>query len=259
MEILCSYLRENTKQKVTVVRGGTETIREDVQMALTIIGRRNKKQIDIEEDIHFRIDLQDCHLEYAVLSDALFDEAILNRSKLNHADFRFARLNNAEMKSTELKYAKFNDAEMNHAELDGAFLNNAVLNGAVMHGASLEGSELIDAQLCSTELIGATLNNANLFRAVLNRTIVSNKTDFREAEFDDVQISCMDFVEANISDGQLNEMFGDETVILASHTRPMHWPDMILDWIDFDTEYKKWVDDPEGYKFDRSLYEPDTD
>ena len=43
---------------------------------------------------------------------------------------------------------------------------------------------------------------------------------------------------------------------VASHTRPMHWPDMILDGIDFDTEYKKWVDDTEGYKFDRSLYEP---
>lgn len=87
----------------------------------------------------------------------------------------------------------------------------------------------------------------------------NSKTVFDQTKFSGVNAHFVDFSAVLISNTQLNDMFGDASVTLASHhNRPDHWPDIVLDWADFYTEYKKWMEDPEGYKFDRSLYEPNT-
>ncbi|MDZ7709275.1 MAG: hypothetical protein U5K36_03645 [Roseovarius sp.] len=50
---------------------------------------------------------------------------------------------------------------------------------------------------------------------------------------------------------QVNAMFGDASVILPEGVeRPAHWPDWELLHFGehgFDTQWRKWQDDPEGY------------
>lgn len=76
MEILCVYLRGNTKAPRLNNRGFAILPREDVQMALTVIGRRDVAKIELESRANFRIDLSNCHLEYSNLSGANFNGAM---------------------------------------------------------------------------------------------------------------------------------------------------------------------------------------
>jgi hypothetical protein len=103
MEILCAYIRENTKEEL-------EKPREDIQRALTVIGRRSEKAIAMEPN--GLIDLRGTHLD--------------------HADLRGARLPNAQLRG---------------AQLNGAYLYNAQLNGADLYLARLNEANLIGAQL----------------------------------------------------------------------------------------------------------------
>ncbi len=173
MEILCVYLRENTKAPRLNKRGFAIRPREDVQMALTVIGRREFEKIQLETTANFRINLIGCY---------------------------------------------FNKANLSNAKLNGAKLNLAVLNDAELNGA----------------------------------------TDLSHTDLSQVCVRNVDFTDVTISEKQLCEMFGDTSVILGPHEAPPKWPDIEISIRDFDNEFKKWVDDTEGYKFDRALYEHKT-
>ena len=127
MEILCSYIRENTKED-------REKPREDIQLALTVIGRRSDRQRAMERD-------------------GLID---LGHTKLSGADLRKAQLSNAWLNDTKLQ---------------GAYLSGAELQGAYLSGAELQGANLVNADLQNVRCLGDAFLHGALVQALDFNTI----------------------------------------------------------------------------------------
>ena len=217
MEILCAYIRENTKEK-------RERPREDIQLALTVIGRRSEKAITMEP--WGLIDLRGTHLD--------------------HADLREARLPNAQLTG----------AQLNEANLYGAELNRAYLIAAQLNGADLIKAQLNEAYLSWAQLNGANLSEAQLNGANLSEAQLNGAEYLTEAELRGVLVADLDFTDVTITREKLHEMFGDASVILpdALQPAPTHWPTVVLGLGDAFPEWKRWLEDPDGYVFDPTRY-----
>ncbi len=116
MEILCAYVRYNSPKD----DGGKEQghLREDLQTAITIIGRRDrwqdgKKHLEKEIKQKYKIDLCKCNLR--------------------RADFADANLSNASLIGANLRGASFISAELSYAWLDSANFKGAELHKAYAH------------------------------------------------------------------------------------------------------------------------------
>ncbi len=114
------------------------TIPRDIQLALTVIGRRNTDQDE---------------------SDGLLD--------LSHTDMRGANLDQANLELTNLYQVNLSQANLCGANLSGAILSAANLSGANLTGANLSGAILSAANLSGANLAGANLEQANLYLANL--------------------------------------------------------------------------------------------
>lgn len=185
MEILCAYVRKNAGPP----RPASEEIREiyakhwplltdnmkkklmahecewkplfvDVQAALTVIGRRSKKQRDWEKQKRneadgigkdaFRLDLSACHLATITIAGLHFERAIfsgscLERAVLMYAHLEGARLGRAHLEGVRLHGAHLEDAFLYETHLEGAWLEGAHLEGAWLPEAHLEGAFLVAA------------------------------------------------------------------------------------------------------------------
>ncbi len=113
MEMLCAYVRYNSRWKDRAV--DASSLREDIQTALTIIGRRErwaegKKHIKKERRQGYRIDLRYCDLYGAQLSFTNLRNARFDGSTLNSADISHANITDASFNNTELAYTKFHRA-----------------------------------------------------------------------------------------------------------------------------------------------------
>ncbi len=116
MEILCAYVRYNSPKD----DGGKEQghLREDLQTAITIIGRRDrwqdgKKHLEKEIKQKYKIDLCKCNLR--------------------RADFADANLSNVSLIGANLRGASFISAELSYAWLDSANFKDATLYKAYAH------------------------------------------------------------------------------------------------------------------------------
>jgi len=207
MEILCAYIRENTKEEL-------EKPREDIQRALTVIGRRSEKAIAMEPN--GLIDLRGTHLD--------------------HADLRGARLSNAQLRGAQL-----NGAYLYNAQLNGADLYLARLNEANLTGAHLNKARLPEARLNEANLIGAQLNGSFGLRFAELRGAWARHLDFTDVTIPREQLHEM-FGDASVI---LPE---------ALQPPPAHWPTVDLFWFDARDEWKSWLQDPDGYVFDPTRY-----
>jgi len=300
MEILCSFIRENTKgieddpinrmaifaKNYKIPNEPWETRpdlhvfqynqanhelpalpkppREDIQLVLTVIGRRSEKAIAMEP--WELIDLRGAYLVRADLRGARLPNAQLNGAQLNGANLSEAQLNGADLRDAKLNKAKLNLAHVNGAQLDGAQLNEA---------------DLVKAQLNKAHLIRAQLNKAKLHYAHLNRAVLTKaefnwaslyKTQLNEADLTGARLNGsiglqfaelrgawakqLDFTDVTITREKLHEMFGDASVILpeALQPAPAHWPTVDLFWRDARDEQNRWLEDPDGYVFDPTRY-----
>ena len=126
MEILCSYIRENTKED-------REKPREDIQLALTVIGRRSDRQRAMERD-------------------GLID---LGHTKLSGADLRKAQLSNAWLNDTKLQGAYLSGAELQGAYLVNADLQNVrCLGDAFLHGALVQALDFNTIPIAAEQVQG---------------------------------------------------------------------------------------------------------
>ena len=119
MEMLCSYIRYNSPRKTKTTKQGNP-LREDIQTALTVIGRRGvsasgKKSLAKEAAQRYRMDLQECDLRGAILSRANLRGARFWNSNMNHATFDNADLSNAWFDDAILNDAWFGNAKMDRA------------------------------------------------------------------------------------------------------------------------------------------------
>ncbi|MDF1873423.1 pentapeptide repeat-containing protein, partial [Vannielia sp.] len=210
MEILCAYIRQNAPASEAApwpeleMKEGEDdgpleadrddrrrafyeaqeetyrhlTIRDDIQTALTVIGRRSAKQRALEAEANgnktgFVFDIP---CPEPNLPDDEHDPKALNayeadleawKTKLNtyhgyRLDLRKANLRGADMAGLELNGARFDSAVMQGATLREARLQGASLWGAQLQGADLEAARLQGAHLWAAQLQGADLEAARL-------------------------------------------------------------------------------------------------
>ena len=136
MEILCAYVRYNSPRTYETDKADRSfPLREDIQAAITIIGRREKwpecqKRMDIEEEREYSINLTNCYLHAINFSDVNLHNALFDG-----ADLRYALLFNADM-----RFASFFGTDLRNACMDEADMSGVHIKGAEMKGAEMENA-----------------------------------------------------------------------------------------------------------------------
>ncbi|AFY32441.1 pentapeptide repeat-containing protein [Calothrix sp. PCC 7507] len=195
MEILTAFIRENTpihgqeapkeedsspisfgkQNSPTDLHSYNESpkIRTDIQVALTVIGRRNSLQdrenqkLDLRKTDIRRADLLGANLEQADLRESDLSGADLRGSNLRRADLEGAKLSGSILYETNLFQANLHQANLSWANLNRANLCGANLRAVNLYGASLRAANLQGANLYKANLQQATLKVANLSGAKL--------------------------------------------------------------------------------------------
>lgn len=200
MEILCAYVRHNAPaspapddlEKLTLPR-------DDIQVAITTIGRRNGDQIALERAVKtpdgrgYRLDLR---------------RTCLQQVDLNNLNFSVAQLEDAKLQGADLMEAK-----LQRAYLIGAKLQRADLDWAELQGAYLDWAELQGAHLWEAKLQGADLRGAKLQGAYLRGTIIDADTSLDPTSLKGAGLRRVDF--SNIENPKLlADAFGDASVTL---------------------------------------------
>jgi uncharacterized protein YjbI with pentapeptide repeats len=199
MEILCAYIRQNAPapaedywpelemkdsedegpleadwvDRLNAFRKAQEeakaklSIREDIQTALTVIGRRSTKQRrleagrGVEAPVPFDIPCPD----YDGPKEN-HDYAALHVYRVNLNTW-LAALKCFEGYRLDLRGANLRGADLSDADLNGALVIGTYLQGADLSRARLQGSDLMDARLQGADLGLAQLQGAFLRTAQL--------------------------------------------------------------------------------------------
>jgi hypothetical protein len=181
MEVLCAYVRENAwigppieaekkegGERAETVEAEEKEIkpRVDIQAALTVIKRREKReepgQVDLREANLRRTNLQEANLRGAYLQRAKLQRAILTEANLLGARLNWADLRGADLRGAKLQRASLEGANLEKANLMEAKLQRASLAGAILQRARLGGARLAKAFLFSADLRRADLRRADL-------------------------------------------------------------------------------------------------
>ncbi|MEP4031946.1 pentapeptide repeat-containing protein [Roseibium polysiphoniae] len=154
MEILCAYVRENSR-----VEGLTPAdeiierpdVRSDLQVAITVLGRRSDRQMAKERSSKFRLDLQGSDLSGVDFSGGDFSAAKFHRCRLEASIFVDCHLSATQFFGSLLNYSDFARANLEGTRFDGATINkpipsnggmNLILALANIYGATFIGSDI---------------------------------------------------------------------------------------------------------------------
>ena len=179
MHMFCAFVRNPPKDDILdtpVVIGGEAMplrIREDAQAALSAIGQRNARQIELENEEGFRVNLRAANLR-----NGDFRRCLLDRANLSWADLANADLESARLVGADLTCADLSDAHMRGANFRGSICGLARISGAKAHDANftkadLDGTIWYGAELENASLSYATLRGADLTSATLSGTDIS--------------------------------------------------------------------------------------
>jgi hypothetical protein len=219
MEYLAAFIRANAPRKEEE-QGEEERspkISEDIQAALTVIGRR-----DSHKDLgNQRLDLS---------------ETDLRGTNLNGANLQGVNLNGANLREVNLIAANLEGATLKRANLEGAImhkanLRRANLEEATLRGADLDMTDLQEADLWSTNLQRTRLRRANLQRAKLLRANLQgaflSDIDWQGAALPGVNLQGADLRGAkNLAPGELEDTDGDSKAASSlpeTVKAPEHW------------------------------------
>ena len=114
--------------------------RDDIQVALTVIGRRSEERIAAEKRIHYRLDLRKANLGKADLRECSLQRARLNGARLEGADLSGAKLEEVDLSEANLKGTTFRKAMMASANIENGRLELADLKEAQMKGVNLNNA-----------------------------------------------------------------------------------------------------------------------
>ena len=211
MEILCAYIRENAPASNSNSPLRSDKPRTDIQIALTVIGRRSDKQVAIESIKGYKFDLSRVSLQGASIIGT-FNKASFSGSNFERALF-----------DGNFDHANFSEAILSEATLSGMKFCNVDFSSSKLGFAKLNGSKFKDIHFKSTDFNSAKLDLA-AFQNVSFRL-------FQETE------------NYNLTQDQIDSMFGDDTVRLPKGlNKPEHWPKEKLGER-FDDAYDKWFGD----------------
>lgn len=256
MEILTAYIRENAKAKDAPKLpeppeytpddhdGWTKALkewrnthdkaltdirpREDVQKALSVIGRRSPAQRLAEArwqnpdpNAHFVFDdppppypdmPADNHdpKKHAIWAENHSDwRYTLKGSSSYRIDLRRTNLCGADLAGLHLAGAKFDWAQMQGASLYGVQMQGASFDWAKMQGARLFGAQMQGATLDWAEMQGAWINAAEMQGASLNGALMQGarlgKAQMQEASLEESQVQGARLVGTQMQGAQLNQ------------------------------------------------------
>lgn len=155
IDILASYVRQNAPIPPEDERSNGDKVRQDVQTAVTVIGRR--KLVEGEP----KLNLTHVYLPNVDLTEADLIEANLTRAHLNNANLVNANLTEARLHHTNLTRAKCLGANLTKAQCLGVNLT-----GAQCIRVNLTGANLINSNLTGAPINGSNLTGTNLWMAI---------------------------------------------------------------------------------------------
>jgi len=210
-------------------------LRTDIQVALTVIGRRNSQPEQENQKLDLRnidirgadlleanlsgadlrgadlsgadlrgVDLSGADLESAKLSRSILYEANLFKANLREANLCLANLNRANLCSVNLRSANLSGASLRAANLQGANLYKANLQQATLKVANLSGAKLFLANLCGAKLGKANLHMTGLIGANLHGANL-NGANLCGANLNAAKLQQTEVFFANLSQASLTE------------------------------------------------------
>lgn len=277
MEILCAYIRQNAPDTLAqplpeewqnafeasetdsnsmpsahIVQQWARSLpkpREDIQVTLTVLGRRTLRQIALEgrrnaegKWIGYRLDLRSTCLQNAHMSAGRFEHARFNHAQmqgvnLSQALTQAADLREAQMQGANLVKARMQGAVVLQVQMQGADLSEVRLSKTDLRGLRARAANLSNAELQEADLSHAKLQNAKIWKANLQlvKFVRSNcyRADFSGSKMQGVymrqiktlfsvggdnfrgaSLRFVDLSKASVSQAQLDELFGDRYVKL---------------------------------------------
>jgi uncharacterized protein YjbI with pentapeptide repeats len=170
----------------------------DIQAIATVLRRRTRNFLHGEDRLNlYNTNLSGVDLFGASLRSANLWDTNFSGTGLISADLARAHLQGANLSRTYLSWANLSGADLSGANLSGADLSGANLSSKDPDVERVYGEDFSDvsegANLSGAKLVQTNLSGADLTRAILTQA-------------------------------QLEEAIGDETVRLPSHLkRPTHW------------------------------------
>ncbi|GAA2214826.1 hypothetical protein GCM10009850_102920 [Nonomuraea monospora] len=169
-DVLATFVREHDpKPSVELVPEPPST---DVQVALTIIGRRNVARDGTRppnldsiriSDANLRgADLRGISLTRAYVTYTNLVDAKLTGNNLDHINLDGSNLWGANLDNASLHIATLTNASLVRTRLRGASLNSADFTGSSLIDVDLRGAMLRDADFSTTHLYGVDLRGADL-------------------------------------------------------------------------------------------------
>ncbi|WP_455908067.1 pentapeptide repeat-containing protein [Streptomyces chartreusis] len=188
IDVLVSFIRQRTGVDSDDQLDDTDAKPdEDVQAALTVLGRRPNRT-----EGRGHINLRFTDLRGADMSDGMF----------NHVDLRNAWLQNANLAQSSLLNAIFQGAALKNADLTFAHLA-----GATFHGANMEGATLRLADAKEASFSHANLERANFRLAKLQNTkFLASRLPF--ADFHNADLGDADLGDAMLESADLSQTMG---------------------------------------------------
>jgi hypothetical protein len=160
MEVLTSYLRQHapwTEDEPSTDAKAIPRLREDIQAALTVIGRAAHLHGRPKLFLDFRgIGVQGAILDEPDFSSLAMIRTDFSRCSLTEAKFRKTALVSVRFCSSVLARADFSGASLEGADLRWADLTEADFRNATLHEAMLGGAKLSEADLRGADLTGAS-------------------------------------------------------------------------------------------------------
>ncbi|MGC4906242.1 pentapeptide repeat-containing protein [Streptomyces cyaneofuscatus] len=151
VEVLAAFIRKPpARDEVDVISASEMLIGEDVQAAVTVLGR-------IPED------------------------GIGGVVNLSGAHLRGAQLDRARMDLWDLRFADLSKSKLRWASIVGANLEGADLEGADLYSASLVKSDMSQVKLADASLWGVDMRETVLFGADLSKCINVNRDKLLES------------------------------------------------------------------------------
>ena len=219
MEFLADFVRTNAprKEEEEGEEERSPKLPDDIQAALTVIGRRNSKQ----DPPNMRLDLSNSDIRGAFLI-----EASLQKVNLSGANLQGGFLKGAKLQESVLLNANLERAFLIKTNLERAFLTKANLQHATFRGTNLEGADLSKANLqhatfSGTNLEGADLSKANLKCAYLGKANLKCAY-FIGANLDEVDLSGASLQGAYLYEADLSKAKNLELNQIASAHRDIH-------------------------------------
>lgn len=155
MEILCAYIRENAAVKSLEPKEppfSRAVVRTDIQAAISVIGRRTKKQIGLEWERKFRLDLRNTDLAGVDFRNGDFSAAMFHGCRLEACLF-----DNSTLKGTQFFGALLNFSSFFRAKMIGTRFDHAIINRPFpVAGGMNESINMGD--ICGISVVGADIS-----------------------------------------------------------------------------------------------------